>query len=142
SSETIVNCWKKTGIFIPQEEEIQKIEYEYNYNNSEDIISKEKKDLDVLLAQLLENNYLNAYEYINIEDAEFTSELIDKDILKAINDTNKKETEPANSETKKKISYTEAEKAINTTLRFLYEQDIDFHDVEKDIKTLRKLHQK
>ena len=41
-----------------------------------------------------------------------------------------------------KVSPTDAEKAIDKTMKFLYEQGPEFGDVNEELKVLRKLHKK
>ncbi|CAI2196955.1 14088_t:CDS:2, partial [Funneliformis geosporum] len=123
SSQTIVNCWKKTGILpsgIMETDEFEQV-----------------TDMDSEDQEL--EDYLPAYEYIHIEDNEIESELTDDEILKAITDIDEEEKESTIDKIieLEKVSYTEAEKAVNTTLRFLFEQEAEFGKVEEDVKVLR-----
>ncbi|RIB13399.1 DDE superfamily endonuclease-domain-containing protein [Gigaspora rosea] len=137
--ETIINCWNKTGILPPQEEEMQ---IDYNQDNIEEILKDEEDDLENLIVQLSETDLLNAREYICIENSEIEGSLTDDDILEAIADENEDEIEQSNSEINEKVSCTKAEIALDTILKFLYEQDEDFGEVEEDSKILRRLHRR
>ena len=137
--ETIINCWNKTSILPPQEEEMQ---IDYNQDNIEEILKDEEDDLENLIVQLSETDLPNAHEYICIENLEIEGSLTDDDILEAIADENEDEIEQSNSEINEKVSCTKTEIALDTILKFLYEQDEDFGEVEEDSKILRRLHRR
>ncbi|CAG8517746.1 11483_t:CDS:2 [Cetraspora pellucida] len=118
------------------------MQIDYNQNDIENILNDEEDDLENLIAQLSENDLLNAHEYICVEDTEIEGSLTDDDILKAVADENEDEIEQPSSEIKEKVSCTKAEIALDTILRFLYEQDEEFGEVEKDAKILRRLHRR
>ncbi len=42
----------------------------------------------------------------------------------------------------KRVSLIEVEKAIDKIIRFLYEQESEFGEVNKELKVLKKLHKK
>ncbi|CAG8796309.1 3864_t:CDS:1, partial [Cetraspora pellucida] len=78
-------------------------------------------------------------------DEEVNEGLTEEEILEIIENENKekkKEKQRENSVEEVKISYMEAEKYVNQTLRFLYEQDAEFGEVEEEVKVLRKLHKR
>ncbi|CAI2191515.1 12654_t:CDS:1, partial [Funneliformis geosporum] len=104
-------------------------------------MDSEDQELERLFTLLSQNNHFSAYEYIHIKDNKIEGELMDDEILKAITNIDEEEKEPTIDETIKleKVNYTEAEKAINTKLRFLFEQEAEFGKVEEDVKVLRVL---
>ncbi|CAG8649839.1 22604_t:CDS:2 [Cetraspora pellucida] len=86
-----------------EEAKMQKINYEYNEE-----FFRDEDELEILINQLPENDYLN------------------DDILKVIADNTEDEVEQLISEIKKKVNYTEVEIAVDTVLRFLYEQGKEY----------------
>ncbi|CAG8754375.1 21148_t:CDS:2, partial [Cetraspora pellucida] len=136
-SETIINCWKKTGILLIQEAEMQEINYKYNEE-----FFRNDDELEILINKLSENNYLSAFEYICIEDTVVVRSLTDNDILEVVADNAKNKVEQLISKIKEKVNYIEAEIAVDTVLRFLYKQEEEFGKVEEKTKILRKLYRK
>ena len=70
--------------------------------------------------------------------------LTDDEIVDAIRNVNREE-ESIMDDTEftpilEKVSPTEAEKAIDKILRFLYEQEPEFGEVNEELKVLRRLH--
>ncbi|CAI2184849.1 10891_t:CDS:2, partial [Funneliformis geosporum] len=94
------------------------------------------QELERLFTLLSQNDHFSAYEYIHIENNEIEGRLTDDKILKAITDIDEEEKEFTIDETieLEKVSYTEAEKVVNTILRFLFEQEAEFGKVEEDVK--------
>ncbi|RGB25115.1 hypothetical protein C1646_772185 [Rhizophagus diaphanus] len=90
-------------------------------------------DIDKLEALIfqLPNSDFNVYEYLHVED----EMLEDKEEEDMIDET---EFTPISE----KVNPTNAEKAIDKTIKFLYEQGPEFGDVNKELKVLRKLHKK
>ncbi|CAG8590008.1 18187_t:CDS:2, partial [Cetraspora pellucida] len=82
----------------------------YNQNDIEEILKDDEDELENLIAQLSETDLLNACEYICVENMEI------------------------------EVSCTKAEIALDTILKFLYEQYEEFGEVEEDTKILRRLH--
>ncbi|UZO05454.1 uncharacterized protein OCT59_025804 [Rhizophagus irregularis] len=126
SSQTISNCWKKTGIVPPSINETG----EFPDNNS----------------AFSDDSDLNAYEYLYVEDEMPEGGLTDFEIVDTIRNADKEE-EDMMDETEftpisEKVSPTDAEKAIDKTIKFLYEQGPEFGDVNEELKVLRKLHKK
>ncbi|CAG8526962.1 7584_t:CDS:1 [Cetraspora pellucida] len=114
---------------------------EINYEYDEEFFRVED-ELEILINQLSENDYLSAFKYICIEDTVVVRSLTDDDILEAVADDAEDEVEQPISEIKEKVNYTEAEIAVDTVLRFLYEQEEEFGEVEEETKILRKLYRK
>ncbi|CAG8752655.1 29493_t:CDS:2, partial [Racocetra persica] len=133
SKESLANDYIKLQQLL-QEKEMQ---IDFNQNDINDILKNKEEDLENLIAQLPENDFLNTYEYICIENTEIEGNLTDEDILKAIADKNDDETKQSNSEIREKVSCTKAEIALDTILRFLYIQDKEFGEVEENMKILR-----
>jgi hypothetical protein len=82
-------------------------------------------------------------EYIHIEDETAEGGLTDDEIVNAILNANKDE-EPMADETEvipvlKKVSPVEAKKATDKIIRFLYEQEEEFGEVNNELKVLRGL---
>ncbi|CAB5335074.1 unnamed protein product [Rhizophagus irregularis] len=144
SSQTISNCWKKTGILPPSINETG----EFPNNDSafsDDSFDMDIDELEALISQL-PNSDLNAYEYLHVEDEMLEGGLTDFEIVDTIRNADKEE-EDMMDETEftpisEKVSPTDAEKAIDKTIKFLYEQGPEFGDVNKELKVLRKLHKK
>ena len=102
-------------------------------------------ELEALISQLPKSD-LSAYEYLHIEDEMPEGGLTDFEIVDTIRNANKEE-EDMMDETEftlilEKVSPTDAEKAIDKTMKFLYEQGLEFGDVNEELKVLRKLHKK
>ncbi|POG61703.1 hypothetical protein GLOIN_2v1486038 [Rhizophagus irregularis DAOM 181602=DAOM 197198] len=102
-------------------------------------------ELEALISKL-PNNDLNTYEYLNVEDEMPKGGLTDFEIVDTIRNADKEE-EDMMDETEftpisEKVSPTDAEKAMNKTIKFLYEQRPEFGDVNEELKVLRKLHKK
>ncbi|RIB00071.1 hypothetical protein C2G38_2235763 [Gigaspora rosea] len=116
---------------------MQEINYEYDEE-----FFRDEDELEILINQLHENDYLSASEYICIEDTVVVGSLTDDDILEEVADDAEDEVEKPISEIKEKVNYTEAEIAVDTVLRFLYEQGEEFGEVEEKTKILRKLYRK
>ncbi|CAB4395671.1 unnamed protein product [Rhizophagus irregularis] len=97
-------------------------------------------DIDELEALIfhLPNSDLNAYEYLHVEDEMPEGGLTDFEIVNTIRNADKEE-EDMMDETEftpisEKVSPTDAEKAINKTIKFLYEQGPEFGDVNEELK--------
>ena len=102
-------------------------------------------ELEALISQLSKSD-LSAYEYLHIEDEMPEGGLTDFEIIDTIRNANKEEEDIMN-ETEftpilEKVNPTDAEKAIDKTIKFLYEQGPEFGDVNEELKVLRKLHKK
>ncbi|CAG8743728.1 23268_t:CDS:1, partial [Dentiscutata erythropus] len=61
---------------------MQEINYEYDQYNTEEFF-RDEDELEILINQLPENDYLSASEYICIEDTVVVGSLTDDDILEA-----------------------------------------------------------
>src|SRR4051812_18471157 len=99
-------------------------------------------ELDMLILQLLKQD-LNAYDYIHIENEMPEGELTDNGIVNMILNANKEREDMNKIEFTpilEKVSSAEAEKFINETMRFLYEQGPGFGEVSKELKVLRRLY--
>ncbi|CAG8766747.1 12881_t:CDS:2, partial [Rhizophagus irregularis] len=136
SSQTISNCWKKTGILPPSINETG----EFPDNDSafsDDSFDMDIDELEALISQL-PNSDLNAYEYLHVEDEMPEGGLTDFEIVDTIRNADKEE-EDMMDETEftpisEKVSPTDAEKAIDKTIKFLYEQGLEFGDVNEELK--------
>ncbi|CAB4407659.1 unnamed protein product [Rhizophagus irregularis] len=112
---------------------------------SDDSFDMDIDELEALISQL-PNSDLNAYEYLHVEDEMPEGGLTDFEIVDTIRNADKEE-EDMIDETEftpisEKVSPTDAEKAIDKTIKFLYEQGPEFGDVNEELKVLRKLHKK
>ncbi|GES93333.1 tigger transposable element-derived protein 6-like [Rhizophagus clarus] len=144
SPQTISNCWKKTGILLPSINETEEIP------DDDSVFSDDSFDMDIdkleaLIFQLPKSD-LSAYEYLHIEDEMPEEGLTDFEIVDTIQNANKEKEDMSDeiefTPTLEKVSPTDAEKAIDKTMKFLYEQGPEFGDVNKELKVLRKLHKK
>ncbi|UZO17993.1 uncharacterized protein OCT59_009321 [Rhizophagus irregularis] len=140
SSQTISNCWKKTGILPPSDDEIE------DGDSIFDDFEEEEAELERLIA-LLPEGHLDAREYINIED-EMAAEgaLTDEEIIDAVLNADKEEEIVINDDEfvpiLEKVSLKEAEKSVDNTIRFLYEQGPEFGEVNEELRILKGLHKR
>src|SRR3954453_20532063 len=88
-------------------------------------INREIEELDMLISRLL-NSDLDAHEYIHIEDEMPEGGLTDDEIIDMVLNTNKEGGNVVDeieiTPILEKVSPAEVEKAIDKTMRFLYEQ--------------------
>ncbi|CAB5342952.1 unnamed protein product [Rhizophagus irregularis] len=140
SSQTISNCWKKTGILPPNNEDI------FDDDLIFDDLNEEDEELERLIALLPEGD-LNAREYIDIEDEMAEGRLTDDEIVDTILNADKEE-EPVVDEIDEmipeleKVSPIEAKNAVDKIMRFLYEQETEFGEVSNELKILKGLHKR
>ncbi|CAB4388036.1 unnamed protein product [Rhizophagus irregularis] len=140
SSQTISNCWKKTGILLPNNEDI------FDDDLIFDDLNEEDEELERLIALLPEGD-LNAREYIDIEDEMAEGKLTDDEIVDIILNADKEE-EPVVDEIDEmipeleKVSPIEAKNAVDKIMRFLYEQETEFGEVSNELKILKGLHKR
>ncbi|GBB97152.1 hypothetical protein RclHR1_02930001 [Rhizophagus clarus] len=143
SSQTISNCWKKTGI-LPPNNEIDEIYEDYD-SVILDNFDREIEELDTLISQLLEGD-LDAYEYLRIEDEVFEGGFINCEIVDAVLNADKEEKhlidENEITSILEKVSLIEAEDAANKMMRFLYEQGLEFGKVNNKLKVLKELYKR
>ncbi|CAG8515196.1 16231_t:CDS:2 [Funneliformis mosseae] len=117
SPQIISNCWKKTGIFLPnnEDEDVFKDDFIFNENT---------------LISLFPKGDLNAQEYIHIEDKAAEGELTDNEIIDTILNVDREEEHIMDKIEfvliLEKVSLVEAENAIDKIIRFLYEQEVEF----------------
>ncbi|CAG8719118.1 17030_t:CDS:2, partial [Funneliformis caledonium] len=103
------------------------------------------QELEKLINYLLGNDHLTANDYIHIDD-EFEGEITDKKILKIITNEKDKLMDEFVNETDetikevKKVTLKKAEVCMNKILKFLYEQEPEFGEINKEIKILRNLY--
>lgn len=99
----------------------------------------------MLISQLPKGD-LNAYEYLHIEDEMPEGGLTDREIIDAVLNADKEEEHLINEDEStpilEKVSLTEADDAANKLMRFLYEQDSEFGEVNNELKVLRELHKR
>lgn len=108
-------------------------------------IDREIEELDMLISRL-PNSDLDAHEYIHIEDEMPEGGLTDDEIVDTVLNTNKEGGNVADeieiTPILEKVSPAEVEKAIDKTIRFLYEQGSEFGEVNEELKGLRRLHKR
>ncbi|CAG8733458.1 14213_t:CDS:1, partial [Cetraspora pellucida] len=77
---------------------------------------------------------LTAYKYIYAENDEVKDRFTKEEILEIIESENKNKSEKEEETPieQVKITYTDAENCITQTLRFLYEQELEFGKVEEE----------
>jgi hypothetical protein len=71
--------------------------------------------------------------------------LTDEEIINTILNVNKEEDNIEDEDLTpvlEKVSPVEADKAIDKTIRFLYEQESEFGEVSEELKILKKLHKR
>ncbi|GES88099.1 tigger transposable element-derived protein 6-like [Rhizophagus clarus] len=141
SSQTISNCWKKTGILPPNDE------IEDDDSILDDFEEEEEAELERLIALLPEGDHLDAREYINIED-EMAAKgaLTDDEIIDAVLNADKEEEMVINNDEfvpiLEKVSLKKAEKSMDNMIRFLYEQGPEFGEVNDELRILKGLHKR
>ncbi|GES84887.1 tigger transposable element-derived protein 6-like [Rhizophagus clarus] len=141
SSQMISNCWKKTGILLLNNE------IEDDDSILDDFEEEEEAELERLIALLPEGDHLDAQEYINIKD-EMAAEgvLTDDEIIDAILNADKEEEMVINDDEfvpiLEKVSLKEAEKSVDNMIRFLYEQEPEFGEVNDKLRILKGLHKR
>ncbi|CAB5377698.1 unnamed protein product [Rhizophagus irregularis] len=117
TSQTISNCWKKTGI-LPQSDEFEELSDD-NDSVLSDSFDIEINELEVLISQFPKSD-LNAYEYLHIEDEIPEGGLTDHEIVDTIRNANREEENVVDeielTHIMEKISPTEVEKAIDKTI--------------------------
>jgi hypothetical protein len=134
SSQTIHNCWLKTGILLERT-----IVEPSSINDKE-----EEKDLETLLEKLPYGNNLSANEYIHIEDENAWISLTDKDIIEMVNQEEEEsnEEEIGSSKEIEIISNTIARESVDTILKYLFQQEPEFGEVDEEVKVLRRLNRR
>ena len=99
----------------------------------------------MLTSQLPKSN-LDAHEYLHLKDEMPEGELTDREIIDAILNTDKEEERITDEDESipilEKISLTEAENAADKMMRFLYEQEPEFGEVNEKLKVLKGLHKR
>ena len=98
----------------------------------------------MLISQLPRSD-LNVHEYIHIEDEMLEGGITDEEIVDTIRNANKEEEcldETDFIPILQKVSLTEAEIAIDKTIRFLYEQESEFGNVNEELRILRELNRR
>ncbi|GBC08026.1 hypothetical protein RclHR1_07870009 [Rhizophagus clarus] len=107
-------------------------------------IEDEEAEPEKLITLLPEGDYLNAREYINIEDEIAESALTDDEIINSVLNSDKEEEivmdENESMSVMEKISLKETEKAVNNITQFLYEQRSEFGKVNEELRILKGLH--
>jgi hypothetical protein len=137
TSQTIVNCWKKTGI-LP--------DYDINSNEIENMSStlnslnvREFNDLQNLIDELALPNPISASEYIEIDDSHVSDELNLNDIVTIINPPEENEGQEEIIEELPPVTNKEALSAIKT-LEIYIDQQSELN--EDDFKLLKSLKRK
>ena len=96
-----------------------------------------ERNLEILLKQLPKNNNNNipVTEYIHIEDENVWENFGDDNIVEVLNREEENNEEAEEEEIKPmekiEISNKTAEESINTVLMFLYQQPLEFGEVDK-----------
>ena len=122
TSQTIVNCWKKTGI-LP--------DYDINSNEIENMSStlnslnvRELNDLQNLIDELALSNPISASEYIEIDDSHVSDELNLNDIVTIINPPKENESQEEIIKELPPVTNKEALSAIKTLEIYIDQQTI------------------
>nr|CAG8597017.1 7039_t:CDS:2 [Entrophospora candida] len=104
----------------------------------------EEKDLEILLEKLPNGDDLSANEYINIEDENIWMSLTDENIIKMVNQEGEESSKEENElvEKIKIISNTVARESVDIFLKYLYQQEPEFGEVDDEIRVLRRLNRR
>jgi len=103
---------------------------------------EEEAELERLIALLPEDDHLNAKEYINIEDGMSEGALTDDEIIDAVLNEDKEENIIDEDEfvpILEKVSLKEAKNAVDKIMKFLYEQEPEFGEVNEELRILKGL---
>ncbi|CAG8435568.1 7944_t:CDS:2, partial [Funneliformis mosseae] len=111
-----IKLLEKTGILLLNNE-IDEISNDYDSVIS-DSFDIEINELAMLISQLLRSD-LDAHKYLYLEDKM-----------------------PEGGLTDQKVSLTKAENAADKMIRFLYEQEPEFSEVNKELKVLKRLYKR
>ena len=102
-------------------------------------------ELAALISQLPKSD-LPAHEFLHIEDKMPEGGLTDHEIIDAILNADKEAGHIMDDDEftpiLEKVSLTEAENAADKMMRFLYEQEPEFGEVNEELKVLRGLHKR
>ncbi|CAG8497252.1 10809_t:CDS:2 [Funneliformis mosseae] len=91
--------------------------------------------------EMLSRSDLDAHEYLHLEKEIPEGKLTDREIINVILNEEKHMTDEDKSiPILEKVSLTEVENAADKMMRFLYEQEPKFGEVNKKLKVLKRLH--
>ena len=137
TSQTIINCWKKTGILPDVDNNSNETENATSILNSSNV--EEVNDLQNLIDKLAPTNPISASEYIEIDDSHVSDELNLNDIVTIINPPEENENQEEIIKELPPVTNKEALSAIKT-LEIYIDQQSELN--EDDFKLLKSLKRK
>jgi hypothetical protein len=138
TSQTIVNCWKKTGILPDVDNEIENATSILGSLNVEELNS-----LQNLIDELAFTNPISASEYIEIEKTNDKNEEINlQDIISIINPTEEDQNQEETIEESSPVTNKEALSAIKTLDIYIEQQSEKLQLSENEFKLLKSLKRK
>ena len=136
TSQTIINCWKKTGI-LP--------DYDINSNEIENMTSslnslnvRELNDLQNLIDEFAFNNPISAFEYMEIDKTNENDEINLQDIISIINPIEEDQNQEEIIEEFPSVTNKEALSAIKTLEIYIEKLQLS----ENEFKLLKSLKRK
>jgi hypothetical protein len=142
TSQTIINCWKKTGILPDVDNNSNETENTTSILNSLNV--EEVNDLQNLIDKLAPTNPISASEYITIDDTEKDHEIdIDEqEIILMITQNEQNQEEEEVIEEFPLVSNKEALLAIEKLNKYIDQQSEKLQLSNNEIKPLKSLKRK
>jgi hypothetical protein len=141
TSQTIINCWKKTGILPDVDNHSNEIENATSILNSSNV--EEVNDLQNLIDKLAPTNPISASEYIIIDDTEKDHEIdIDEQEIILMITPNEQNQEEEVIEEFPPVSNKEALLAIEKLNTYIDQQSEKLQLSNNEIKPLNSLKRK
>lgn len=142
TSQTIINCWKKTGILPDVDNNSNETENTTSILNSLNV--EEVNDLQNLIDKLVPTNPISASEYITIDDTEKDHEIdIDEqEIILMITQNEQNQEEEEVIEEFPLVSNKEALLAIEKLNKYIDQQSEKLQLSNNEIKPLKSLKRK
>jgi hypothetical protein len=142
TSQTIINCWKKTGILPDVNNNSNEIENATSILNTSNV--KEVNDLQNLIDKLPHINLISASEYITIDDTEKENEkdIDEQEIILMITQNEQNQEEEEAIEEFPPVSNKEALLAIEKLNTYIDQQSEKLQLSNNEIKPLKSLKRK
>jgi hypothetical protein len=137
TSQTIINCWKKTGILPDIDNEIENATSILDLSNVEEL-----NDLQILIDKLAFTNPISASEYIEIDKTNENDEINLQDIISIINPTEEDQNQEEIIEEFPSVTNKEALYAIKTLDTYVEQQSEKLQLSENEFKLLKSLKRK
>lgn len=136
TSQTIVNCWKKTGILPDVDDEIENVTTILDSLNVEEL-----NNLQDLIDEFAFNNPISASEYMEIDKTNENDEINLQDIISIINPTEEDQNQEEIIEECPSVTNKEALSAMKTDV-YIEQQSEKLQLSENEFKSLKSLKRK